>query len=255
MLERFQRQTNDALLDGNATRPDAVGGEAAGDRARRFDIYRNNRAVSLIENLAATYPAVRKLVGEEFFTAVARAYIDAEPPLSPVIAEYGATIGDFLNSIPSTQSIPYLRDVAAIEWSRNEAYHAADAPVLALEALLGLGPDELVEASLCLHPAARVIRSQWPAGSLWSASSGGDTGAARIDLAQSECVVVVRPSWDVGVHVLSPTTADFFALLHDGSNIGDAVAGIMQSDPEFDTGLNLSHLLGLGLFSSCVLPS
>jgi len=254
-LERFQSQTSDALLDGDGRRPDALGAQESSVRARRFDIYRNNRAVSLVETLQATYPAVRKLVGDEFFSAVARAFIDAHPPTSPVLAEFGAPFGEFVSAIPGAQSIPYVHDVARIEWARNESYHSEDSDALSLEALAGLAPDAVTEVSLVARPCLRVIQSRWPAGSLWSVSSGGLAADTRIDMQQGECVVVVRPLWDVMVHTLSSQTAEFMLMLLDGATIGDAAASSLERDPEFDTGQNIGHLLGLGLFSSYLNPS
>ena len=223
--------------------------------AKRFDIYRNNRAVSLVETLQATYPAVQRLVGDEFFSAVARAFIDAHPPTSPVLAEFGASFGDFISVIPGAQSIPYIHDVARIEWARNESYHSEDADILSLEALADLAPDAVIEVSLVARPCVRVIQSRWPAGSLWSVSSGGLPADTRIDMQQGECVVVVRPLWDVMVHTLSSQTSDFMFSLLEGATIGDAVASSLERDPEFDTGQNIGHLLGLGLFSSYLTPS
>lgn len=253
-LEQFQRQTSDALRQGDAHRPDAVAGAEAGQRPARFDIYRNNRAVSLVDNLRATYPAVHQLVGEEFFSAAARAFIDAHPPKGPVMAEYGAALGEFLTALPGSQSIPYIGDVARIDWARNESYHAADAPILDLQTLASLAPEVLLDVTLDVRPCVRVIRSQWPAGSLWSASSGGGTEDVQIDLKHAECVVVVRPRWDVFVHSIAPSTAAFMLRLFDGASVGESAAACLERDAEFDTGQNISHLLGLGLFSGYAEP-
>ncbi|MEM6988758.1 MAG: DNA-binding domain-containing protein [Pseudomonadota bacterium] len=249
-LEHFQTQTTTALLDSHSDCPDAVAGSEQAARTRRFNVYRNNRAVSLIENLQATYPAAEKLVGSEFFTAVARAYIDAHPPSSPVMAEFGAGFGAFMAALPTTQSIPYITDVARVEWCRNEAYHAADSDVLSLDALASLPPEALPDLLLSIHPAVRIVNSRWPAGSIWADSQAEATEATAIDMRQGECVVIARPTWEVQVSTLAPSTAAFLHDLMDNQTIGHAAASVLQHDPEFDAGANLGHLFGLGLFSS-----
>ncbi|MEM9605424.1 MAG: DNA-binding domain-containing protein [Pseudomonadota bacterium] len=248
-LERFQRQTTDALLDSDADCPEAVAGQASQARTRRFNVYRNNRAVSLIENLEATYPVVGQLVGTEFFAAVARAFIDAHPPVGPVMAEYGGDFGEFMAAIPGAQSIPYIADVARIEWARGCAYHAADTPTLALTDLAELPPDSLPGLVLPTHAAVQTIASDWPAGSIWYAVHSDAGDQHPVDMNQSEFVVVTRPAWDVEVHTLAPPTAAFFTHLAAGQSIGEAAEHVLSTNDDFDAGAHLGHLLGLGLFT------
>lgn len=248
-LEHFQRQTSDALLDSTAACPDAVGGAQAGQRARRFDVYRNNRAVSLIENLQATYPAVEKLVGGTFFTAAARAFIDVHPPSSPVMAEFGVQFGEFVAKLPGSQSIPYIADVAAIEWARNAAYHAADTPILTLHALAQYPVDALPGLALQRHPAVSVVRSAWPVGSIWSDSVHPSEDTRAIDMQAGEFVVIARPEWDVLVHTLAAPTADFLDAMLQAHSIGSAAERVLTDHADFDPGAHLAHLIGLGLFA------
>src|SRR5665213_1812162 len=57
---------------------------------KRFGVYRNNVITGLIEALQDSFPAVCRLVGEEYFRAMARLYVTARPPRSPVLLQYGA---------------------------------------------------------------------------------------------------------------------------------------------------------------------
>ena len=67
-------------------------------RTRRFGVYRNNVYSSLIDVLQARFPVVSRLVGEEFFRAMARVYVEQEPPRSAVLLRYGASFPDFVAS-------------------------------------------------------------------------------------------------------------------------------------------------------------
>ncbi|WP_068086979.1 DNA-binding domain-containing protein [Polycladidibacter stylochi] len=93
---------------------------------KRFDVYRNNVMASLIEALAANYPAVQKLVGDDYFKALASIYIYSQPPSQPVLYEYGESFAQFLASFPGLVDFPYLESVAKLEWSWLSSFHSAD---------------------------------------------------------------------------------------------------------------------------------
>ena len=80
------------------------------------------------------YPVTRRLVGDDFFRAMARAFVAAQKPRSPVLIHYGADFPAFVEAFEPAREIPYLTDVARLENAWVEAYHAAEAPALALEA-------------------------------------------------------------------------------------------------------------------------
>ena len=78
-----------------ATPVDVVGprGKAA---IKRYNVYRNNVTVSLINALADTYPAVQRITGVEFFRAMARFHVRTTPPPSPLLFEYGRDFPTFV---------------------------------------------------------------------------------------------------------------------------------------------------------------
>ena len=120
----MQSEFSKALLEPSQPTPQGVirpDGKPAG---KRFDVYRNNVVVSLIGALGDGYPAVRKTVGEKFFDAVASVYVRSHPPKTPLMIFYGDSFADFLDRFEPAQQIPYLADVARLEWARRRAYHA-----------------------------------------------------------------------------------------------------------------------------------
>src|ERR1700710_219786 len=62
-------------------------------------VHRNNVMSSLIKVVAARFPAVRRLLGEDCFLQSVRRFIAAEPPRSPLLLEYGDAFPEFLRSI------------------------------------------------------------------------------------------------------------------------------------------------------------
>src|SRR5437764_9903127 len=100
-----------ALGDRAAPPPEAL----KGSDPRGFAVYRNNVAVGLIKSLEARYPVVRRLVGDDFFRAAARAFISRNKPQNAVLIGYGADFAAFLRSFPPAAELPYLPDVASLE--------------------------------------------------------------------------------------------------------------------------------------------
>src|SRR6516225_9604159 len=97
-----------------ATPADVVGPRGKGV-VKRYNVYRNNVTVSLIDALAATYPAVQRITGVEFFRAMARSHIRATPPASPLLFEYGRDFPDFIERYEYASPMPWLADTARIE--------------------------------------------------------------------------------------------------------------------------------------------
>ena len=78
----------------------------------------------------------------------------------------------------------------------SRAYHAADAEPLGIAALAGLGDSDAGRgASFVLHPAAALVRSRFPVGSIWQAHQSEPVGA--MTASGGECVLVARPGFDV----------------------------------------------------------
>ena len=107
-----------------AMEPNAAPAEVRNEA--RFAIHRNTVFVGLIETLRSTFPVIGRLVGEDFFRAAARAFAADHPPKSPVLAEYGEGFAGFLEEFEPARELPYLADVARLEWLRNLAFHAPD---------------------------------------------------------------------------------------------------------------------------------
>ncbi|HTT04417.1 MAG TPA: DNA-binding domain-containing protein, partial [Steroidobacteraceae bacterium] len=136
-LAEQQAEFSAGLLAAVAVLPSGWVGPDGQPDAKRFGVYRNNVASSLIEALREGYPAVHRLVGDEYFSAVARVFIQAYPPESPVMLEYGAAFPPFLQAFEPLASLPYLADVARIERAWHEAYHSPDGAPSSPEVLRG----------------------------------------------------------------------------------------------------------------------
>lgn len=237
-----QQQFFRALLDPGQPPPAGLSTWNDSDPAVRFAVYRNNVLVSLIDALSDTYPVTQQLVGDAFFRAMARLFVSAEPPRSPVLAFYGESFPDFIERFPPASSVPYLADVARLEMLRVRAYHAADADALPADAIAQAldDPDSLPELRLGFHPSLGLLRSPYAVVSLWAAHQGG-ADISTVDPLVAESALVIRPALDVAVMRLVPRASDFVAHLLHGESLGSSVEKASDGDADLD----LTDILGL----------
>lgn len=217
--------------------------------SKRYNVYRNNVTVSLIEALAATFPAVQRITGTDFFRAMARFHIRATPPTSPVLFDYGRDFPAFIEAYPYAQEMPWLADTARIERAWLDAYHAADAAPLTAQALAALPESALPDLVLHAHPATRVVRSPYPAVSIFAMNRQPGPVTA-LTCSDPENALVTRPDLDVQVAHLPDEAAHFLALLLQGQPLGNAAADTFATFPHFDLSAHLAALIAAGTFAA-----
>ena len=237
-----------ALLNPERGAPAGVGpnGKTAG---KRYNVYRNNVTVSLIDSLAAIYPAVQRITGVDFFRAMARFHVRATPPTSPLLFEYGREFPAFIEAYEYAQGMPWLADVARIERAWLDAYHAADAVPLSAEILAAFPPNQLTEAVFGAHPATQMIRSQYSAVTIFAANRGMDA-VGHIDAGRPEDALITRPEADVVVRHLSQGDAAFLRHLISGRSLGEAVASALQISSDFDIAASIAGMIEAGAFTT-----
>jgi hypothetical protein len=208
-LPELQREFGAALLDG--------GGPP------RMAVYRGNVFGNWSAALGGAYPVMRRIVGAQFFDAMARDYARAHPSQSGDLHEYGAQLAGFLGAYPHTQDLPYLPDVASMEWLAHRAYYAADAAAF----------DFSRPTEVRLAPACALLESAWPLARIWEAhQEGGDP--ALVDLgAGPDRVLVHRPGWRAEVCSLRPGDYRFLEGLQTGAALGAALEAAVVCDTGF----------------------
>lgn len=214
----------------------------------RFAVYRNNIYVGLMMALGQRFPVTKRLVGSDFFAGMARAYAADRKPASPLIMHYGDDFPDFIATFPPAARLAFLADVARIEAAWSEAYHAADRLPLDVAELSAVPTERIADMALIPHPSARLVLSDFPAGSIWSAHQG-ETVASLTDW-RAEAALIVRPAMHVEIRVLPSTDAVFAARLLKGATLGEAALTAFATTRDFDFGSALIGLVGLGVFSA-----
>lgn len=242
-LAERQRSFAEALLDPARPVPSGLVGPDGQPSPRRFAVYRNNVVAGLTEALRDAFPAVHRIVGADFFQAMARAYVVTEPPRTPILLDYGAGFPGFIAAFAPAAVLPYLADVARIERAWSEAYHAPEATPLDPSAFMSIAPDALPTVSLVLHPSLRVVRSQFPALTIWQMNVGDGVPAPIDWTAGGEDALVVRPAADVEVRVIVGGSAEFIRALGAGASVVAAMAAALQADRSFDLAATFAGLM------------
>lgn len=206
-----------ALLQPDRAPPRGVVNPGGAPATKRFDVYRNNVAVGLADALETAFPVTRKLVGDDFFRAMAGVFLRAHPPRSPLMMLYGAELPGFIDGFAPAASLPYLGDIARLEQALRESYHAADAPAFDPSGLAALPPERLETLRLAAAPATRLVRSPHPIFGIWSANTGG-SGA----MAGPQSVLITRPGFDPAPHLLTEAQADIAVRLFAGATLAEA---------------------------------
>jgi Putative DNA-binding domain len=238
-----------ALLDPDVATPTVVAGPKSKAAVKRYNVYRNNVTVSLINALAAAFPATLRISGVDFFRAMARFYVRATPPTSPLLFDYGQDFPDFIERYEYAQSVPCLADVARIERAWLDAYHAADVQPLMPHDLAAIPSERLPNTVLRPHPATRVIRSRFSAVTIFTASRS-DSPASRVEVVEPQDALLTRPALEVEVRRLPAGGAIFLSRLMTGEPLGAAASAAFSESPSFDLPANIRGLLEASAFTT-----
>ncbi len=214
---------------------------------KRFNVYRNNVALSLINVLRQTFPVVAELVGKDFFDTMARHFSRTHLPESPMMFQYGDKFPGFIKDYEPAQTLPYLKDVAHVEWARNVALYAKDQTSVAIDQLAQFQQDQMPDVKFDLQASLQLINSDWPVITIWQAHQGQ---GEQINLSKlpdhGQSAVILRPHLEVNVHQVDPITAYFIAQLQQGQSFGQAVEASVSQQTTFDISANLAGLFSIG---------
>jgi len=201
---------------------------------QRLQVYRNNHASALREALRAVYPVTERLVGEAFLAIAADAYAASNPSHSGNIQEYGGAFPAFLGAYAPAVQLPYLSDVAALEWRRLQTAIAVPHVSMDLQALATVPEDLLPELRFHHQPAARALESAYPILSIWEFCQDPEpTGQLDIG-SDGERVLFSRPALDVEMRRISAGEYAFLKILCRGETFAAACQAALDIEPAFD---------------------
>lgn len=245
-LALFQDRLAQALY---ATETDSAPEFAGLQNQPGFAVYRNTVMKGAIDALQANYPAVTRLVGEEWLRSAAAIYVCMHPPKDARLLYYGDSFPDFLARFEPADGLPYLPEVARLDRCWSEAHVARDESPLEPAVLSSLVPEALGNAVLRPHASARW---QWfpeqPAYTIWQWNRTALDTAPQITW-QGEGALLVRPGDTVIWMPLDAAGCAFLDACKDELPLSDAANAALAVSPEIDLAHLLSTLFGVGAFS------
>ncbi len=247
-LAEWQRRMRRTLLEGRSD-PEllALLADPPEQRERRLAVYRNNVRHALSSVLEAAFPVVRQLIGAECFTATALAFVVEHPPRRPALYEYGGDFPAFLGRFWPLAELPWLADVARLEWARNEALFAAERELLTPARLAAVPPAELPHLRLAPQPSARWLESPWPIHAIWGAHQPAGGPLEAVDLERAETVLVWRQHGAVRQRLLTGGELALLAAFAAQQPLAEAVDAAGRRDSTFDFATALAKLLSGGV--------
>lgn len=249
-LRDLQTEMLTALLGGSAEPVTAAVLDDGLTATARLAIYRHHILATLTDVLKAKYPVVCRLVDERFFGYAADQYIRHHPPASPCLFEYGATFAGFLATFPPCLHLPYLPDVARLEWAINVAEHAVDVAALDARALQGLDPADTPGLRFEFDPSLMLLQSPWPIQDIWRANQP-DAADGTVELGVGGVRLEVRRLGnDVVLRPLGAATWTLRRVLAGGRTLEEAAAAALDLEPDLDLAGELRALLDEGLLTA-----
>ena len=232
------------VLDATKPAPDYLEGPHQRPVGNRFNVYRNNVVLGLSNALAESFPVIRKLLGDENFYSLAKIYVCAHPPKTPLMMYFGADFSQFLKLFSPLAHLPYLADVALLEQYRRESYHSADATPINPAALADIPESNLPNIRLRLQPSMRTIVSPYPILSIWRYNMTDDQSPLP---ATGEQVLLARPFAEVEMRQLPEGAVQFLIGLNSRSTLEKSIALGTRAAPNFDVAAQISGLLAANL--------
>ncbi|MBL0077137.1 MAG: putative DNA-binding domain-containing protein [Rhodocyclaceae bacterium] len=221
--------------------------------ARRIAAYRRNVTVNLCTALALTYPVTQRIVGDTFFREAARLYASLEPSRSGDLNDYGANFANFIEGYPHAAELPYLADVARLEWQLQVLALAADVKDLAttgaapFAALATTPPDRYDALFFECDSAAMRMNSTWPLDEIWRVNQADFAGDMQVDFTQSCQLLLWRTAHGAQLSALSKAEAALLDELLAGRALAGAVELALEQATDFDLGACLQRWIAAGV--------
>jgi hypothetical protein len=242
-LAEFQTEMIAALLDPHHSLRARLGVGLA--------VYQNTSMRGLIDALRANHPTVDRLVGAEWFDAVARLYVVEHLPDEPSLALYGASFSTFIGNYSAEHDLSYLPFVAQLDRLWLEAHFSPDAPALQALSLQTLLPEQLQTLRMKLHPAARIAWLPHSSFTIWQGNRPSSTVPDELQVnGADEGVLISRPAGDVRVAGLTAAEFLFLQQINAGVLLGEAAVRVLELHADADLAAMLSSFIAAGAFAA-----
>lgn len=220
-LHDCQTQFYRAIFDKNQT--------IIGIDDSRLAIYRQTIFHSLHNALSTSYPVIGRLVGTEFFRFLAKQYIQQYPSVSGDLNRYGDAFSQLLQSLPETAELPYLADVAQLEWCVQLAENSIDHIPFPIEKLITVAPEHYPNLQFFLNPSAYLQSSIYPIADIWQANQRDGDGVVELHTGKFYCLIY-RIDYQVTVSTLNADQWAFLTAIQQDMCFGELCDTLVDID-------------------------
>jgi hypothetical protein len=242
-LSRLQHQFLDGIYHPSTTTPflNSIQVNPRVSRETQFDIYRNSIIGRLQKALKAIYPVCYYLVGHDFFMHLASCYIEVTPSYSPDLNTYGENLSDFIRPFPNTECLPYLADVASLEWAWHRLYGAPDSSAFDFQKLANLYATAGEDIVFLLPPRTTLLTSPYPVHRIWEVNQPNYTDDTTIILEtdQTYAIFIWQQQHVFHIHLIAPVEWQILSWFQQGLSFGQVCERAGELFPD----LNMAELL------------
>ncbi len=214
---------------------------------RLLQVYRNNFWISAEDALTGIYAVVKRLLGDQFFTYLVDHFLRSYPLRYGNMQQIGSDLAVFLCDFSPAENLPYLPDIARLEWIHHQLFHAADAKPFNTQVLTGLAPEKISKLRFEMSPTSRLVHSPFPIFRIWRVNQPDYEGDQSVDLdIGGESVLITRPGLVVELYKVEPVDARFLQSLTTGNNLDKATKAAIKYSENFDLEDSISRFFALG---------
>ncbi|RMD85201.1 MAG: DUF2063 domain-containing protein [Candidatus Dadabacteria bacterium] len=218
----------------------------------RLAAYVGGYPARIEESLADAYPAVRHILGAAEFHRLAADYMPMVPAGTYNLNAVGYRLPELLRQHRLNGELPFLADLAALEWAVWKAFHAGPGQPFDPARLAGWSAADFERAAVRLQPGVAVVCSEWPIADLWAARS---TPRDQIDIVlagRPQNVLVYRCGLEVACETLGRLEAEALSALAAGRTLGEVARRLAAAgaDPA-DVGAWFGGWSARGLVADC----
>lgn len=222
--------------------------EAALQRTRIALTFGSHPAQASFDALRAVFPVAFRIAGRRIAD-----YVQLYRSMHPLddAAPYGEAFPDLLE-IMQSEDLPFLADLARLEWLVYRARRAAQAPVLDAAALHAIPAQDFERTRLELHPSCGLLHTDYGISDMWARyRPEDDTGEVKMETDGMQTFMLVhRPQTKVIVSVIDEGEYAFLEALANGQTLGAAFERAHKARPDFLPALALRNAAARGVISA-----
>ena len=191
---------------------------------KRLGIYYDAYRLRIIEALASAYPNLKALLGDDLFESTARTYIDLYPSTYRNLRWYGSEMSDYLRK--KLPQHPIAAELAAFEWALGLAFDAADEPILQLQDLAAIPPENWADFKFKFHVSLQILPLKWNTIPVWKALDNEETPPKPAKI--SGYCMVWRQHFDSHFRSLDTTELAAIELVKAGASFGELCEKLLE---------------------------